>query len=235
MPRHAVIVAHGQPSDPAPAEATLGELAAAVRNQLPGWTVAGATLAQPGRLAEAIGDRKDALIFPFFMSDGWFINHVLPRDAEKSGVAPQQILRPFGCMAASHALAADIAADAAKAFGHPVRDTTLILAAHGSGRSRNPAQVAAETAAAIGSRMAFRDIRLGFIEEAPYLDAAAQDTDARSLCLPLFVGRWGHVEKDIPAALERAGFAGHCLDPIGCHASVPAIVAEALASANANG
>ena len=49
--RRALIVAHGQPSDPAPAAAALEALAVRVAAHLPGWQVDAATLAQPGRLA----------------------------------------------------------------------------------------------------------------------------------------------------------------------------------------
>ncbi len=51
----ALIVAHGQPSDPAPAEAELAALADAVAAHLPGWRVGHATLAASGALASALG------------------------------------------------------------------------------------------------------------------------------------------------------------------------------------
>ena len=46
--RQALIVAHGNPSDPAPQEAALSRLAAQVAKQLPGWGLRGATLAKAG-------------------------------------------------------------------------------------------------------------------------------------------------------------------------------------------
>ncbi|TKA94316.1 cobalamin biosynthesis protein CbiX, partial [Cereibacter changlensis] len=46
MPETALIVAHGQPSDPAPAAAEIAALAAKVAVHLAGWQVGSATLAE---------------------------------------------------------------------------------------------------------------------------------------------------------------------------------------------
>ncbi|TDK51565.1 cobalamin biosynthesis protein CbiX, partial [Antarcticimicrobium luteum] len=53
-PLDALIVAHGQPSDPAPAEAALATLAARVQAHMPGRALGAATLAAPGALAAAL-------------------------------------------------------------------------------------------------------------------------------------------------------------------------------------
>ena len=50
MTRHALILAHGQPSDPRTAGAALEALAARVQALLPGWAVGAATLAEDGAL-----------------------------------------------------------------------------------------------------------------------------------------------------------------------------------------
>ena len=65
----ALIVAHGQPGEPAPQQAAVEALAARVAGHLPDARVQGATLAMPGALAAA----DDAtLIYPLFMATGWF-------------------------------------------------------------------------------------------------------------------------------------------------------------------
>ncbi len=76
----------------------------------------------------------------------------------------------------------------------------------------------------------FREVRTGFIDEAPYLAEAAR-VAAPALCLPFFAGRAGHVEGDLPEALAEAEFPGRMLDPIGTDPEVPRIIAEALARA----
>ena len=54
MERSAIIVSHGQPSDPDPAEAELARFAGRVAEALPGWHVGSATLAKPGALDTAL-------------------------------------------------------------------------------------------------------------------------------------------------------------------------------------
>lgn len=55
-PPRVLIVAHGQPSDPGPAEAALAGFAGRVAGHLAGWRVGSATLAAPGALAAALAD-----------------------------------------------------------------------------------------------------------------------------------------------------------------------------------
>jgi sirohydrochlorin ferrochelatase len=226
-----VLVAHGQPSDPAPAETDVARLAERVATELPDWTVRSATLAAPEALAVALEGTEAPVVFPFFMADGWFIRTALPDRLTRAGATDARILQPFGLMPEVHELAAAVAAEAARANGWRSQDCTLILAAHGSGRSPYPAEAAQQTARAIADRVSFAAIRTGFIEEAPYLAEAASGAGPRALCLPLFVARWGHVVDDIPAALSKAAFSGVLLDPIGTLEDVPGLIARALARA----
>lgn len=89
--RQALIVAHGQPSDPDPAEAALAVLAARVADALPpGWQVESATLAAPGALEAALSRFGDAgpplLIYPMFIADGWFTQVNLPKRLRAAGL-----------------------------------------------------------------------------------------------------------------------------------------------------
>ncbi|MCX8508116.1 MAG: cobalamin biosynthesis protein CbiX [Rhodobacteraceae bacterium] len=233
--RTAIIVAHGQPSDPAPAEADLARLTAAVATLMPGWQLGSATLAAPGALERTIQDIESPIIFPFFMAEGWFTRKALPDRLAAAGAEGLTRLPAFGTMAATHELAVRAARMATLGREWKIPDTTLILAAHGSGRSRAPAEAAEGMANSIRAALPFREIRLGFIEEAPGLQEVATDAGARTLCLPLFVARWGHVVSDIPAALAAAAYRGPCLAPLGTRREVPGIIAAALAEAAGEG
>ncbi|MCB2110865.1 MAG: cobalamin biosynthesis protein CbiX [Defluviimonas sp.] len=228
--REALIVAHGQPSAPEPAEADLARLAGSVAGALPGWRIAAATLAAPGALDRALAALDAPLVFPLFMADGWFLRDLLPRRLADAGLAAPRILKPFGLMPGTQACAAAIVAGALAEAGWRAEDTSLLLAAHGSGRSRFPAAAAARTAEALGRALPLRSIATGFLEEDPRLGSAAQGLGQRALCLPLFVARWSHVVEDVPSALAGAGFAGRLLPPLGDHASVPKLIAAALAA-----
>lgn len=225
-----LIVAHGQPSDPDGPEAGIAALAARVARFLPGWQVGSATLAGIGTLDAAVRRLGAPLIFPFFMADGWFIRVNLPRRLAAAGGEGLTILTPFGVLPETVALAGRIAAGGCRDARWAPADTTLILAAHGSGVSRQPAEAAAATRHAIAAAHDFRDIRPGFIEEPPHLADTLRDAGPQAMLLPLFVARWGHVATDIPKAVAASGFAGRVLDPIGLHPDVPGIIARAIAA-----
>lgn len=221
----AVIVAHGQPGDPGPQQAAIEELAAQVQALAVALSVAGATLAAPGALAAAV--RPGCLVYPMFMAEGWFTTSELPRRLSQIG-ATARVMRPFGadpalpdlCIAKARAAAADAGWDAAQ--------TTVLLAAHGSQRSRASANGARAMAATMAPH--FARVINGFVEEEPFLTDAARGLE-RAVCLPFFATRAEHVTDDLPDALDAAGFTGPRLDPIGLAPEVPSLIAASLTAA----
>lgn len=218
----ALIVAHGQPGDPGPQQQAIRALAARV--SIPGATVRGATLAMPGALDIAT---DDTLIYPMFMAQGWFTRTELPRRLALAGAANARILPPFGADPGLPDLCRHLLAQAAAARGWDMGTSHILLAAHGSGRSRAPAAAAQRMA----QDLAPLTVTCGFIEEAPFLRDAARDLPAQTLCLPLFASRAEHVTGDLPQALAEAGFQGITLPPVGLAAAVPAMIATSIKAA----
>jgi sirohydrochlorin ferrochelatase len=226
----AIIVSHGQPGEPDPAEAALAELAARVAAALPGWTVRAATLAKDGALDAALASAGPApLVYPMFMTEGWFTGDNL---RARLSAAPQaHILRPLGVSPDLPPLAAGLLDGVMAGRGWRGADTELFIAGHGSGRSPNSARDTRAFAAALGALRAFREIRVGFVEEPPYLADMAFGLSSQAICLPFFAAKGGHVTDDIPEALELAAFDGVRLDPVGCAPAIPGLVARALEDA----
>ncbi|MDZ7709804.1 MAG: CbiX/SirB N-terminal domain-containing protein [Roseovarius sp.] len=224
----ALIVSHGQPSDPDVAEAELSRFAARVAEHLPGWHVGAATLAQPGALDAALAEAGAApVVYPLFMTEGWFTGENLRN--RLAGAPLARVLRPLGVSPELPALAADLIADEIAQAGWATGETRLFLAAHGSGRSPNSARDTRAFADALARHIALAEIRVGFVEEAPFLADAATGLGERSLCLPFFAAARGHVLDDIPEGLDAAGFTGRRLAPLGLAPAVPALVARAIA------
>jgi sirohydrochlorin ferrochelatase len=226
--RRALIVAHGQPSDPAPAAAEIAALAARVAAHLPGWEVLAATLAAEDdlrRAAAALAGAR-ALVYPLFMTDGWFTETHLPARLAAAGLRDGVLLPPFGLDPAVQALTLRLAAGAAVAGA-----TALVLAAHGSFRSEAPARVARGLAGRIAAETGLARVEAGFIDQSPRLAEVAAGMPRTSACLPYFAARGGHVTEDLPRALAEAGFAGPLLPPVGAHPEVPGLIAAALRSA----
>jgi sirohydrochlorin ferrochelatase len=228
----ALLVSHGQPSDPAVGEAEITALAQAVGAALPDWTVLGATLATDGALERAIAEIPQALVSPMFMADGWFTQTVLPR---RLGNGAFRILPPFGLDTGLPDLAARLVASVLEDRGGRADETALGVAGHGSGRSPRPADVTRAFADAVAARLPLATVRCGFVEEPPYLTEALAGLGDQAICLPFFAAKRGHVLEDIPEALETARFTGAALEPVGLHPDVPQMIADALTAASLKG
>lgn len=218
-----VILAHGQPSDPARAAAELAGFAARVAEYLPDRRVLAATLSQAGALAEAVAVAgAGAEVFPLFMAGGWFTRIHIPKRLADAGALGWRVLEPFGCDPALHDLAATIVAEAL-----PSPSAQVLVAAHGSSKSPAPANIAHHVATVIRAKTGLSRVEAAFIEQAPTL-ASVQGYDVESLCLPFFAAAGGHVSDDIPAALAQAGFRGKILPPLGLDRRAPELVAAAI-------
>ncbi|MCL5778365.1 cobalamin biosynthesis protein CbiX [Limibaculum sp. FT325] len=226
-----MIVAHGSPSAPDGPEAAMRALAARVAKHLPGWQVRGATLAAHGALGAAVGALRATgaplLVYPHFMADGWFVSDELPRRLRLAGAVGAEVLAPLGLDPALPGLCLHRAREGAEAAGIVPGAATLLIAAHGSPSDARPRAAAERVARAVAATGVFAAVRTGYVDEAPYLADAAR-IEGPALCLPLFAGRAGHVEQDLPEALAEAGFGGPLLDPIGTDEGIPALIAAAL-------
>lgn len=228
-PHAALIVAHGQPSDPEPAEAEIAALAARVAACLPGWHVGSATLASPGALAVQVAKAGPrGVVFPLFMAGGWFTRENLPARLADAGAEGWPVLDPFGTDEGVQALTVTLAREAAAAQGRAPDQTDLLLAAHGSFRSPAPSEVACAMAARIAREAGFRRVEAAFIDQSPKITEVAATFAPGALVLPFFAARGGHVIDDIPRALAEARFDGVLLDPVGLDPRVPGVIAAAI-------
>ena len=220
-----IIVAHGQPSNPALAAAELAALAAKVAQLLPGQTVTSATLAEPEALGQAVAKLgQGGLLYPLFMAGGWFTRIHLPARLQTVGAVGWQVLEPLGCDTALHELAVKAAAEALK-----TRTGPILLAAHGSFKSPVPSDIANHVAAKIRSELGCK-VLTAFIDQAPQLKDLAP-LGSQAVCLPFFAASGGHVTIDIPAALTQSGFDGTLLPALGLRPEIPALIAEAIRAA----
>ena len=214
----ALIVSHGQPSDPGPAEAALARLAEQVAAHLPGWRLGSATLAAEGALARAVAGAAGGAVMPLFMAGGWFTRVHLPARLAAAGGTGWRVLEPLGCEVALQDLALQVAREAGA--------DQVLVAAHGSGRATAPAAIATRVAGRIAGELGVR-AEAAFIEQEPRLDQVT-GWGPGSVCLPYFAAEGEHVTADLPEALARAGFPGRILPAIGLHPAVPALIAAAI-------
>lgn len=222
--REALIVAHGSPSAPDAPELQLAELGRRVAGLLKNWQIRTATLAVKHSLENAVNGMERPLIYPFFMSEGWFTNTHLPQrlTAANQPDAPQ--LLPFGVDPHLVDLIASRVVAATAEDGVASSKACLLIAAHGSRSSAHSAKAAHQVVAALKSRGDFGDVKVGFIEEAPFLHQTAP-LSQQSYCLPFFALTASHVTDDVPKCLRQSGFQGRLLPPIGSDPAVAGLIA----------
>ena len=221
-----LIVSHGSPSDPEPQEAFVRDLAEAV-GALTGWTVKGATLAKKGALEAAVDGMTAPLVFPHFMADGWFVSTNLPKRLQTAGLSDWSTTMPLGMLDQLPALALRRLKKTVLAENLSQKETTLVVAAHGSPSDSRPARATEDFADALRRLSMFRAVRVGYVDEEPSLEAAAT-VIGPAIVLPFFAAKAGHVLMDLPEALEAVNFEGTVLPPIGTWAHIPALIAGAL-------
>ena len=221
----ALIVSHGQPSDPDVGEAEITALADAVARHVPDARIEGVTLAAPGRIESLSAERPGALIYPMFMADGWFTQVQLPKRLA-GGVGPQLV--SFGMDCTLPMLAAKWVREVCADNGFNPTATHLVVVGHGSGKSKRVSEVTNAFAARITEEAGVASVTTGFVEEAPFLKDALSGLPDTAICLPFFAAKRGHVLDDLPEAVDAAEFKGIVLDPIGLHPDVPKMIADAL-------
>ncbi|MDE9451581.1 cobalamin biosynthesis protein CbiX [Aliiroseovarius sp. Z3] len=220
----ALIVSHGQPSLPDPAEAALADYVAGVQAHAPGLRLGSATLAKPGALDDQLRKMAPgAVVYPLFMSDGWFVRTCL---AGRLGDAPFPVMTPFGMDPALPGLAA--AALRSEGLG---KDDPLLLVAHGSGSGRHaPARATYDFADLLAGALGGADISVGFLEQSPTIPEVAKSLPGDVLCLPFFAMEGDHVREDVHKELGDCAFKGRVLPVISQLAGVDAMVAAAISA-----
>ncbi|WP_299421537.1 CbiX/SirB N-terminal domain-containing protein [uncultured Shimia sp.] len=218
----ALIVAHGQPSAPEEAEASLETFLAELESRISGISIGSATLAAPGTLEEKLAQlRPNGAIYPLFMTDGWFVKTNL---AKRLGDASVTMMSPFGMTEGLAARTAE-AIKTCCGFGKG----PLLVVAHGSASGRiAPAQVPLEFTRQLQDALDGYPVQLGFIEQEPLLTDVAQAAPEAAMCLPFFAMEGEHVRKDVRKALDTAGFTGDLLPSISYLPGMHEVISESI-------
>ena len=226
--KRAILVAHGQPSDPMPAEAALRMLARRIQNHLPEYQVVSATLAAPDVLEQVCdAGHGPAVIYPCFMSQGWFTGKVLP---QRLGPREIPVLSPLGLDPKLPRLVAGYLQEQMALRGLVAADTELVLAAHGSARGDRAAASARSFATALHRLLPLRAINCCFVEQSPFVEEVAGRAIHPTFCLPFFAQEGDHVRNDITGALGNRNYPGDLLPVVGELPGIARLIADAICS-----
>jgi sirohydrochlorin ferrochelatase len=180
-------------------------------------------------LTEADGTKAARiLVYPFFMSGGYFAGKVLPeRLAQARLTAPVRVLPPLGLDPALPELLVARSLDAAKNAGFEPAETRLLVAGHGSKIGRAPAAATEKVANAVRSRGQFRTVATAFLEEPPFLADALRAGNRPTVVAGFFVAEGMHGHDDVPGAIREAAIPCVYTRPIGSDPGIPALVQAA--------
>ena len=138
-------------------------------------------------------------VVPFFMEDGYFARVAVPRALEASGdTRALGLCAPIG----SHAGMVALASDRIERFCAPSR-LAILCAGHGSARAPGQAVALHRLAAGLADTKRFGPVRVGLLEEAPFIADTLRDLSQHTVAvLGFFAGDGRHVLDDMPALIQ---------------------------------
>lgn len=158
-------------------------------------------------------DADEAIIVPLFVSQGYFVDEVLPREfdlgeADRAGDDPPTVryADPVG----THPAMTDVISARARRMleGAPddeqvaPADTALAVIGHGTERNPNSADAIYDHVEALRERGTFAEVGALFMDEAPYVEDAPDQFDADELAVvPMFAADGFHTQDEIPELL----------------------------------
>ena len=204
-----VIAAHGSHRNPDSATPTLSH-AEAIRERGCFDQVRTAFWKESPSFRDVIRtiDAETAYVVPLFVSQGYFVDQVLPRefdlgieDVAGEPTAPDVVsAAPVG----THPAMTDVIAARARRYLEDVPEETAALAVVGHGTERNPnsAEAVYDHVAALREQTDFAEVGALFMDEAPSVAAVLDEFDAHDIAVvPLFIADGFHTRDEIPELL----------------------------------
>lgn len=175
------------------------------------------------------------IVYPLFASSGYFTRDRLVQLLDEANHQSREIrvLPPLGLDPGSPDVVAAFASQAARKHGIAPRACTVICLAHGSRRNSASRGATEQIARGVANRGVFREVRLSFLEERPFLGEAAASVPGPAIVVGLFSGAGLHGARDAPRLTAELGrdnfvFAGVIGSASGIEDLVARSVGEAL-------
>jgi sirohydrochlorin cobaltochelatase len=176
---------------------------------------------------------RDVVVYPLFLSDGYFTRVALPRLVEEAMRRDEgraiRILPPLGLEPALTDVIADEAVAAAHSRANLPAETSIVLLAHGSGKDQASRVATERLADRIRQRKCFYDTRIALLEEPPSLADAIEGASRPIIVVGLFAGDGMHGADDakrLVAELKRDDVM--LIGPAGTFAGIEAVIGSAV-------
>lgn len=177
---------------------------------------------------------SDIMIYPLFLSDGYFARVRLRELLADSGPYLTDhrvaILPALGLDPQLAELIAEKVTDASRHRGESERRPSVVLLAHGSlkdGASRHAAEALQQR---IGSMGRFSDVLCAFLEEPPALRDCISELPGQVVVVGLFAGDGLHGAQDVPRLIEELARADVLFINVGTWPEIAELVVFAVQS-----
>jgi sirohydrochlorin ferrochelatase len=232
-----VLAAHGERGGARANCALLSHAAALSRSGRYAAVAAGVLNGEPSLEAALEAVRRaaadDLIVYPVFMSDGYFVRRVLaPRIAVVAGPSART-LAPLGLDPSLPPLMMREALAAAARAAFDAGSARLLVVGHGSSSRPNGASARATRRAAqlLAVSRTFADISVAFLEEPPFLTDRLADGSRPTVVLGFFSGEGLHALEDVPAAIAEVSANAVYTGPIGALPEIADIIGRAVDAA----
>lgn len=176
----------------------------------------------------AASGARELLVYPFFMSDGYFVSKVLSaRIAGLGGKVPPCLLTPLGLDPGLPAVMMKRALACARGAGFAPAETRLLVVGQGSRSDRASAQATIRMAEELEGMGAFLRASSAFLEEPPFIVSRLASEKTPVVVSGFFAGNGTHSACDVPAAIEESGVRAVYAGPVGTHPDVRDLVVAA--------
>lgn len=143
---------------------------------------------------------RDVIVYPFFMTEGWFVKQKLPRALKSAGFDDWLRLDPFGKDPALLAYLDRKLTGIAARHGRTKATLNAALIAHGSGSGEAGSRLTTEALQDALAEHGWSNLAVGFIEEAPFYDALISERQPDAV-IGLFVTSGTHAVNDVASAV----------------------------------
>ncbi len=193
---------------------------------LSGKPTVSAALQQAAKTADHI------LIYPLFMSEGYFLKTALPSQIASSDIStPITMLPSLSSDPALPPLLYQKALETLRTTQWQIEETRLLIVGHGSSKNPASAQATRRQARNLITSSQFLGIETAFLEEEPFIEELLGHTkQLPTIIIGYFTGQGLHGKNDIEQAIETTGANAVYADSIGSAPEIKHIILAAVLS-----
>jgi sirohydrochlorin ferrochelatase len=180
-------------------------------------------------LQQAAEAADEILVYPLFMSDGYFTNTALPNRIEQTGLTSRIVsLKPLGLDPGLAPLCERAAVAQAERDDIDSAGARLLIVGHGSTKSPASKNATQQFAARLRQKTAFGTVESCFLEEEPFLKPALANTDQPTIVAGFFAGDGLHGGEDVPELIAETGANASYMGALGGLTEVTELILAAV-------